>query len=155
MANVFISCDQFANAVNALVQQNVDENLRVMEHHIDEAARHARDELKKGSGHNAGGKSPRYKGSISGGTAGKPTPPGFYSKGWRVYGRATREEMYERVVANWHAPKLTHLLEFGHAGGGHFLGTDGKMHNAYRRVPGDHAIWLAYRNAAPIAKGGM
>lgn len=155
MGNVVITCDQFSSAINAFVEENVDENLQILAHHLDEAARHARDELKKQSSHNAGGKSPRYKGSISGGIGEHQTPVGFYSSGWRVYGRATRYEEIERVVANWHAPKMTHLLEFGHAGNGHFRGTDGKMHNAYRRVPGDHAIWLAYRSAAPIAKGGM
>ena len=144
MARVVVEVDRLWDAVHTMVENNIDRNHDALIENITAAAEHARDELSNPAGHNQGGGSWRGYTSLSGGhRRGKhPTPIGFYSTGWHVYGRRTKMAKFERVVANKHVPHLTHLLEFGHASGN-------------GRVMGDYAIREAYRNAAPLVRGGI
>lgn len=155
---------ELTQTIHRIVEENNDENMKALNRNIGKAARHARDELKRSPGHNSGGNSDRGTRSISGGYGNHASTIGMYDKGWFVYGRLRKKYLISRVVANKHAPKLTHLLEFGHSAGGgngkdpRFLGREGTWIHMARigtRTSGDGAIARAYRNAAPIARGGM
>lgn len=135
---------ELTQTIHRIVEENNDENVKALSGNVAKAARHARDELKSPSVHVDKGGSYRGKTSMSGGK----TSLGTYDSGWFVYGRSKKRYMISRVVANKHIPKLTHLLELGHS-----LVWMGRP--TERRVPGDHAIRMAYLNAAPIARGGM
>ena len=153
---------ELSGEIHRLVEGNMDDNMKALNNNVAKAARHARDELSKSPGHNSGGTSDRGTGSISGGYGSKASTKlskiGMYDEGWHVYGRARKRYLVTRVVANRHAPKLTHLLEFGHGPGGRFLSRYGvwvNMGKVGTVTGGDHAIARAYQNAAPIARGGM
>lgn len=143
--NVVVSVEGFLPKVLQLVEENIDDNRARLAENLEMAAQAAADELSHAR-HVHGGSSPRWNGSIS--------KDGLYDSGWFVYGRGHEKEKIVRVVANRHAPKLTHLLELGHGPGGRFVNEDGVLVYPKRRTAGDGAIKKAYQHAAPIAKGG-
>lgn len=143
--NVVVSVEGFLPKVIQLVEKNIDDNQMHLAENLERAAQSAASELTHAQ-HVHSGSSPRWKGSIS--------KDHLYDSGWFVYGRGYERERIVRVVANRHAPKLTHLLEFGHGPGGMFVNEDGVLVFPRRRTAGDGAIKKAYQNAAPIAKGG-
>lgn len=134
-----VSVDYLSKAVHELVEANIDDNLEALDANVQAAGEKAADELKTTS-------APK---NAWRGTSSISDVEGEYRAAWRAY-RYRQPLKYKKalcVVANWHYPTLTHLLEFGHEYwyfGVHVGG----------RIDGNKAIEKAYNNAAPIAKGG-
>ena len=136
--HVIVGVDRFGSIVRQLVQSNIDENIEALDANVYAAAVHAADELKETS---AVGDSWRGWGSIV-------QDIGSYKAGWHPYHYKTRPYSVLAIVAQANYPTITHLLEEGHE-----LFIFGK--DQHRRVAGNGAIATAYRNAAPIASGGL
>ena len=102
MADVSGDINDFYHMTMAAFEQNVDENFGAMTEDVYGAADDAAKDLKRSLG--------RYSQMED-----LPEREAeHYEKGWKAYKHKPVEGHVEAVVANAHAPQLTHLVEKGH-----------------------------------------
>lgn len=135
--HVIVGVDRFGHIVREMVQANIDGNIESLDENVHAAAEHAAAELHETS---ATKDAWRGIGSIV-------QDVGTYRAGWHAYHYKPKKERVLAIVAQAHYPTITHLLEEGHEW--FFFGKD-----MGKRIPGNGAIAKAYKNAAPIARGG-
>lgn len=105
MANdITIDAGSLYEEVYEAVRQNVEHNIETLEADVYALADDAVDELKEAKG--------PWSQTEDDPKTGRPAY--FYEKGWKVYKHKMVEGHVDAVVANKHAPSLTHLIEFPH-----------------------------------------
>lgn len=124
MDRVECNVNDIYSAITKMVQENVDENERIMAENVKKAGQDCAKELRSTSPKKYGGYAAGWKNNFKGGD----------------YGHAVS------IVANHSKPTLTHLLENGHE-----LWMHG--HDTGRRVRAIKHIEPAYENAAAELKG--
>lgn len=134
--NVRCDVNDFYSTLMEMVKETVDQNVDAMVENINEAADDAVDHLK----------GRHWERNYW--TAKARETAGLYNKGWKAYKHRVTDGHYKVVVANSTKPRLTHLLERGHAKFIWGRPTGG-------RVEGIEHISTAYKIGAAKLMGGL